>query len=544
MGLLNPGIFCGKCICAFGAPDLRVPPSALRGEGEGERNTSPAGPGDCAGRSVRRNDGLLIRGENLRLESLLDGVALSAQYVHEMEISGICYDTREMTPGCLFAALPGYKTDGHRFIREALERGAAAVLCQTPPDGPGPWLVAEDPREALALISANWFGHPAEEMTILGVTGTNGKTTTTYLLKAMLEGAAGARVGLIGTNQNLIGEKCFPAYRTTPESWEVQKLLREMADAGCTHVVMEVSSHALALCRVAGISFAAGIFTNLTQDHLDFHGTMEAYRQAKGLLFQQSRTAILNLDDEAGCYFAGQVTCPVVTYSENKDAADLTAKNIRLFPGKVEFEAVTRGAITRVGLPIPGGFTIYNALGVLACGLALGLPLDAMARALSGAKGVKGRIEVVPVPAEYTVIIDYAHTPDALENILTTVRDFTPGRVICLFGCGGDRDRTKRPVMGALAGALADVAVVTSDNPRTEPPQTILEEICSGMEGAEAQVLVEPDRRAAIRLALSLAKAGDVVLLAGKGHETYQEVNGEKLHMDEREIVADYFGGA
>ena len=446
-----------------------------------------------------------------------------------------------MEPGCLFVALPGYKTDGHKYIAQALEQGAAAVLCPHPPEGAGPWLVTPDPRAALAAVSANWFGHPARDMTLLAVTGTNGKTTTTYLLKAMLEGVLGARVGLIGTNQNMVRDEVLPAHRTTPESWEVQQLLREMADAGCTHVVMEASSHALVLHRLDGLRFRAGIFTNLTQDHLDFHGTMEAYRDAKGLLFRQSDTAVLNLDDEAGRYFARTVAVPRLTYSERRDEADLTAKNLRLFPDRVEFEAVAAGAISRVRLPIPGGFTVYNALGVLTCGLALGLPLADCADALAKAPGVKGRIEVVPVPADFAVIIDYAHTPDALENILTTVRDFTAGRVICLFGCGGDRDRTKRPQMGAIAGSLADVAVVTSDNPRTEEPEAIIRDILPGLEGTAAEVVVEPDRRAAIRRALSLAKPGDTVVLAGKGHETYQEVGTQVLHLDEREEVAAYF---
>lgn len=477
----------------------------------------------------------------MRLKALIDGVPLAgADGVGDVEISGICYDTREMRPGCLFVALPGYKTDGHRYIAQAMERGAAAVICRTPPEGAGPWLLAEDCRRALAAVSANWFGHPAKALTVIGVTGTNGKTTTTYLLKSVLEEVLGAGVGLIGTNQNMIGEKVLPAHRTTPESWEVQKLLREMADAGCTHVVMEVSSHALVLHRVDGIRFAAGIFTNLTRDHLDFHGTMEEYRRAKGLLFRQTGVAVLNLDDEAGRYYDETVPCPRFTYSENKDEADLTAKNIRLFPGHVEFEAVARGAIRRVRLPIPGGFSIYNALGVVACGLALGLPLDGIADALAHAKGVKGRVEVVPTPADYTVIIDYAHSPDALENILTTVRDFTPRRVICLFGCGGDRDRSKRPIMGAVAAALADVTIVTSDNPRTEPPQAIIADILKGMEPGAACV-VEPDRRTAIRLALSRAQTGDVVVLAGKGHETYQEIDGVQHHLDEREEVAAFF---
>ena len=477
----------------------------------------------------------------MRLNRLLAGVALTERRAGDVECSGICYDTRTMKPGCLFVALPGYKTDGHRYIAQALERGAAAVLCQRPPEGEGPWLVTPDARAALAAVSANWFGHPARDLTLLAVTGTNGKTTTTYLLKAMLEGVLGARVGLIGTNQNMVGEEVLPAHRTTPESYEVQQLLREMADAGCTHVVMEASSHALVLHRLDGLRFRAGIFTNLTQDHLDFHGTMEAYRDAKGLLFRQSGTAVLNLDDEAGRYFARTVAVPRLTYSERRDEADLTAKNLRLFPDRVEFEAVAEGAISRVRLPIPGGFTVYNALGVLTCGLALGLPLADCADALAKAPGVKGRIEVVPVPADFAVIIDYAHTPDALENILTTVRDFTAGRVICLFGCGGDRDRTKRPQMGAIAGSLADVAVVTSDNPRTEEPEAIIRDILPGLEGTAAEVVVEPDRRAAIRRALSLAKPGDTVVLAGKGHETYQEVGTRVLHLDEREEVAAYF---
>ena len=477
----------------------------------------------------------------MKLSEVLAGVPVTRHQIQDVEITGVCYDTRTMIPGCLFVALPGYKTDGHKFIQQALDRGAAAVLCRRPPAGEGRWLTTDDPRAALAAVSANWFGHPAGELTVLAVTGTNGKTTTTYLLKAMLEGVLGAKVGLIGTNQNLIGVESLPAHRTTPESWEVQKLLREMADAGCSHVVMEASSHALALRRLDGIRFAAGIFTNLTQDHLDFHKTMEAYRDAKGLLFRQCGAAVLNLDDEAGRYYAQTVSCPAFTYSERRDEADLTAKNLRLFPDRVEFEAVTTGAIARVRLPIPGGFTVYNALGVIACGLTLGLPLGKIAASLAEAEGVKGRVEVVPVPADYTVLIDYAHTPDALENILTTVRDFTRGRVICLFGCGGDRDRSKRPKMGAIAGQLCDVAVVTSDNPRTEDPMAIIDDILKGMADTAAERHVEPDRRRAIALALSLARPGDTVLLAGTGHETYQEIGEARRHLDEREEISAFF---
>ena len=458
------------------------------------------------------------------------------------EITGLTCDSRTVTPGALFAAFRGSRTDGNRFIREALDKGASAVLCQTPPAGQdGPWLVTDDPRAVFGQMAAHWFGDPGRRMTLIGVTGTNGKTTTTYLLKTILEQTLGAKVGLIGTNQNLVGHEVLPARRTTPDAYTLQALLAKMEGAGCSHVVMEVSSHALAQSRVEGLTFQAGVFTNLTQDHLDYHGTMEAYRRAKGRLFRQSERAVLNLDDEAGRWYREWIACPSLTYSENKDTADLTAKNIRLFPGHVEFEAVARGQITRVHLPIPGGFTIYNALAALACGLCLDIPLDKAAAPLRAVRGVKGRVEVVPVPTAYTVIIDYAHTPDALENILTTARDFTAGRLICVFGCGGDRDRGKRPLMGAVAAELADLVVVTSDNPRTEGPEDIIEDILPGMEGMDTQCHVEPDRPEAICWALSQARPGDVVVLAGKGHETYQEIDGVQWHLDEREEVAAYF---
>lgn len=479
----------------------------------------------------------------MELKQLLEGIILTDCTVPEgVQITSVSYDTRTMEPGALFVALPGYKTDGHFHIRQALEKGAAAVLCQQRPEGDGPYLVCSDSRAALALLSANWFGHPARRLTLLAVTGTNGKTTTTYLLKEVLERCAGAKVGLIGTNRNMIGDRSLPAVRTTPESYEIQQLLRQMADEECTHVVMEVSSHALVQHRVDTLRFAAGIFTNLTADHLDFHQTMEEYRAAKGRLFAQTDLAVLNLDDEAGRFYAERVSCPKLTYSENKNEADMTAKNIRLFPERVEFEAVAIGAISRVRLPIPGGFSIYNALGVITCAMGLGLPLADVAAALVHVRGVKGRVEVVPVDAPYTVLIDYAHTPDALENILTTVRALAANRVICLFGCGGDRDRSKRPVMGAIAADLADLVVVTSDNPRTEPPQTIIEDILQGMEETDTPYVVECDRRAAIRLALSQGQTGDVILLAGKGHETYQEINGVQFHLDEREEIQDFFG--
>ena len=476
----------------------------------------------------------------MKLEKILEGVSLTGGSASlEMEISSISCDTRTLAPGALFAALPGDKTDGRQYIRDAIERGAAAVLCQRVPEEPGPWVAAEDVRLAFGLACANWFGRPGDSMVLTAVTGTNGKTTTTSLLKGLLERVTGAKVGMIGTNRNMVGGQELPACRTTPDSYELQSLLRRMADAGCTHVVMEASSHALVQRRTAGLTFDAGVFTNLTQDHLDYHHTMEEYRDAKGLLFGQCKQAVLNLDDEAGRWYLDRIPCPAFTYSENRARADLTARNIRLFPGFVEFEALTLGKLCRVHLPIPGGFSIYNALAALSAGLCLGLDLEEMAAAMPNLHGVKGRVEVVPVPRAYTVLIDYAHSPNALENILTTARDFTAGRLICVFGCGGDRDRTKRPVMGAIAADLADLTVVTSDNPRSEDPEAIIGDILAGMSGTEPYI--EPDRRKAIGWALAQGKPGDVIVLAGKGHETYQEIGGVQYHMDEREIVADWF---
>ena len=478
----------------------------------------------------------------MKLWDLLHGIPLLGEVPdQDIEITSISYDTRTLSPGALFVALPGARTDGAQYIQEAMEKGAAAVLCEQAPEGENVVFCTPDARRALALVSANWFGHPGRQLTLVGVTGTNGKTTTACLIKDMLEKTLRTRAGLIGTIENQIGSKTLPAHRTTPESYEIQQLLRQMADEGCSHVVMEVSSHALVQHRVEGLEFAAGVFTNLTQDHLDYHGTMENYRAAKGLLFHQCRQAVLNLDDEAGRWYREQVACPVFTYSENKDQADLTAKNIRLFPGHVEFEAVSRGEIRRVHLPIPGGFTIYNALAAISCGLCLGLQLEGITAALRCARGVKGRVEVVPTPTAYTVLIDYAHTPNALENVLLTARDFTANRLICLFGCGGDRDRGKRPIMGAVVRELADVAVITSDNPRTEDPWDIIQDILAGMTGPGGEVHIEPDRPRAIWWALSQGLPGDVIVLAGKGHETYQEVGETQYPMDEREIVADYF---
>lgn len=456
----------------------------------------------------------------------------------EQEIAGVSYDSRHTKPGDLFIALEGYETDGHKFIPMAREKGAACVLCQKLPQDGGPYVRTGDSRGALAQAGRNWFGDPAGEMTVVGVTGTNGKTTATYLLKDVLEKAAGAKVGLIGTNQNMVGEEVLHTERTTPESFELQALFRRMADAGCTHVVMEVSSHALCLQRVAGIRFAVGLFTNLSQDHLDFHGSMEAYCDAKALLFRQCEKGVYNADDTWADRVTRGAPCPLSSFGEK--AGELRGENIRLAVDGVDFDACRDGETVPVRVNIPGGFTVYNALGVMAAARELGVSLADSAHVLGRSAGVKGRVEVVPVPGDYTVLIDYAVTPDAIENVLATVRDFAKGRVVILFGCGGDRDRGKRPKMGRIAAQMADFVVVTSDNPRTEVPGDIIADILPGLEGTETPYVVVEDRVEAIRYALDHAQTNDVIILAGKGHETYQIVGHEKRHLDEREVVAAY----
>ncbi len=476
----------------------------------------------------------------MKLQDLLKGVAvLESTAAPDTEINEVRYDSRAVRPGDLFVAIRGYATDGHQYIGKALEQGAAAIVCEEAPAG-APAVVVENARRALAEIAANRFGHPADSMVMLGVTGTNGKTTTTYLVKHMLEDA-GRKVGLIGTNQNLIGDEVVETERTTPESYELHALFARMRDAGCTHVIMEVSSHSLVLDRVHGIHFAVGAFTNLTQDHLDFHKTMEEYRRAKALLFTISDKGVINLDDPAAGAMLADAKCPCLTFSCEKDAADLTAKNLKLHADGVEFVAATKGDLARVKLPIPGHFSAENALTALGIVLQLGMPLADAAKSLATATGVKGRVEVVPTDTDYTVLIDYAHSPDGVENVLRAVRGFARGRVVALFGCGGDRDRTKRPKMGKIAADLADFCIVTSDNPRTEDPKTIIDDILEGMKGTKTPMQVIVDRPEAIHWALAHAKKDDIIVLMGKGHETYQEVNHVKHHMDEREIVRDFF---
>ncbi len=455
----------------------------------------------------------------------------------DTEITAVTNDSRKVVPGSLFVAVRGYQADGHAYIKKAVESGAAAVLAEEAGDYGVPTAICKDTRCALSEVAALFYGEPAKKLKIIGVTGTNGKTTTTYLIKQVLD-LLGYKTGLIGTNQNMIGEKVLPAARTTPESVDLQALLAEMVQEGVSHVVMEVSSHSLALSRTHGIVFHEAVFTNLTRDHLDFHETMENYMECKAKLFSQSRHGVINLDDEYGEKMLEKASCPVMTFGLKKDC-DLRGENIRLSERGVILSTTVGGAPYEIRLGIPGMFSVYNALAATAACLGIGIPMDDILKGLVLAKGVKGRAEVVPIAAPYTVLIDYAHTPDGLENIINTVRGFAKGRVITLFGCGGDRDKTKRPIMGKAAAELSDFAVVTSDNPRTEDPAAIIRDIEVGMTAYKEKYTVVENRREAIRHAMEIAREGDVIILAGKGHETYQILKDETIEFDERAIVKE-----
>ena len=457
----------------------------------------------------------------------------------ELEISGVSYDSRKTEKGDMFVAIRGFEADGHKFIPKAVENGAAVILCEEKPSCDIPYVLVSDSRYGLAIVSRDFFGDPASEMTMIGITGTSGKTSSSYLIKHMLESKLDAKVGLIGTNGNMIGDEFLHTEHTTPESYELHKLFRHMADSGCTHVVMEGSSHSLTLERVAGIHFDVALYTNLSQDHLDFHGTMEEYAAAKRKLFSMCSLGCFNLDDAWADFMRDGASCRTMTFSTEKNEADLVAKDIRLTADGVRFASVSGDEISITKLGIPGMFSVYNALGTMSVGLALGLSLADCSDAMSSAKGVKGRLEIVPTGRDFSVVIDYSHKPDALEKVLKTLKPVTRGRLIALFGCGGDRDKLKRPIMGRIAADNADLVVVTSDNPRTEDPDEIIREIVAGMKDKRTPTKVICDRREAIAWAIDNAAPGDVLLLAGKGHEDYQVVGHEKHHMDEREIVSD-----
>ena len=479
----------------------------------------------------------------MKLHQVVKGVSLLNTFEEDIEISNVAYDSRRVTPGSLFVCIKGFATDGHQYIENAIKNGAVAVLTQDVVEGVSvPCVRAEDTRKALAQVGANFYGHPEKEMKIIGVTGTNGKTTVTTLIKSVLE-FTGKKVGLIGTNENMIGSRILPTERTTPESLDLFALFREMKNEGMEYVVMEVSSHSLVLHRVFGILFSVGVFTNLTQDHLDFHKNMENYYQAKRLLFNTCQTGVINIDDPAGRRIAESITCPLLTYSVDTDS-DCKASNLRISPRGVIFDLLYSEKSLPIRLGIPGKFSAYNALAALSACVALGITPESVIDALLVAKGVKGRAETVYTRTDYTILIDYAHTPDGLENIIRTVKEFSQGRVVTLFGCGGDRDPVKRPIMGEIAGRLSDYCIITSDNPRTEEPMAIIRQIEAGMKQTDCAYTVIENRRDAIRYAIETAQPKDCIILAGKGHETYQIIGTEKRHFDEREVIRDILADA
>jgi len=457
-------------------------------------------------------------------------------------------------PGFLFAAIRGAHHDGHTFVPEALRRGASAVLVQRPVAVPPdfPQILVADTRAALGVLAAAFYGHPADALTVIGVTGTNGKGVTTFFIDAVLRGA-GYRSAIIGTMGVWAPAGVIETDRTTPEAPDLQHLLAALRDQGVTHVAAEVASHALALHRVDGTRFRAAVFTNLTPDHLDFHGTWEAYLGAKRRLFtlvDPQGWSVVNADDPAAEEMARASRAPVRRYAvhgggrSGPPGVDLWAEEVVLDLEGCTFRATTAQGSCPVRLHIGGAFNVANALAALATGMALGVPLEAGAAALETVRGVPGRFEPVREGQDFAVIVDYAHTPDGLENVLRTARQITRGRVVVVFGCGGDRDRAKRPMMGRLAVELADLAVVTSDNPRSEEPGAIIDEILQGIratagEFRRARVAVEPDRRAAIHQAIAAAAPGDIVIIAGKGHETYQEVCGVRHPFDDRVVARE-----
>jgi UDP-N-acetylmuramoyl-L-alanyl-D-glutamate--2,6-diaminopimelate ligase len=457
-----------------------------------------------------------------------------------INISGICYDSREVRDGELFIAIRGYETDGHKYINDAVKKGAACIVCEEAPEAETPYIIVKDSRKALATASAVWFGNPAEKLKIIAVTGTNGKTSVTNLIKHIIEKNSSDKVGLIGTNGNFIGNRELAAKHTTPESYEMHKLLDKMVLEDCTYVVMEVSSHALYLSRVYGITFDVGVFTNLTPEHLDFHGTMEDYARAKALLFPACEKSVINIDDDYAALMIEKSPGSVMTYAIENSSADLVGKDIRLQADRIDFCAVALGSINRVELQIPGLFSVYNALASIASAILLGFDIEKITPALQSYEGVKGRAEILPTGHDFTVLIDYAHTPDALKNIITAVRGFAKGKVITVFGCGGDRDKIKRPLMGQIAAQLSDFTVITSDNPRTEDPVTIINEIVAGIESNDTTYKTIENRHEAICWALDSLDSDDVLIIAGKGHETYQIFGKDKIHFDDREVVAQH----
>jgi UDP-N-acetylmuramoyl-L-alanyl-D-glutamate--2,6-diaminopimelate ligase len=479
----------------------------------------------------------------LRLDELVR--ELAGAEIHgdpSLEIETVTYDSRRCDEGSLFVAIRGLAVDGNEFIDAARKKGAAAVASEEAPRDDIPWVRVRDSREALAVLSATILGHPGRELDLVGITGTNGKTTTAYLIDSAIR-EAGETAGLLGTVAYRIGDRVAEAVRTTPEASDLQSFLRQMVDAGCRRAVLEVSSHSLAMRRVHGLEFEVAVFTNLTRDHLDFHGDMDSYFAAKRILFdsllREDGRMVVNVDDDYGAELARTSSRKVWTCSLNP-GADFTAEDVRLSLDGTRFRARTPAGVFEVQTSLLGRFSVRNALCAFGAGHALGLPPDALQRGVASLKGVPGRIERVDVGQDFTVLVDYAHTDDALKNLLETVRELGPRRLVTVFGCGGDRDRTKRPLMGAVASRLSDVVILTSDNPRTEPPEAIIEDVRRGIPAARAdETRVVVDRREAIASALALGREGVVIVIAGKGHETHQVLRDRTVPFDDRQIVRE-----
>lgn len=461
---------------------------------------------------------------------------MCSEEIANTEITGIAYDSRKIVKGNVFVCIKGYETDGHRFAKSAERNGAAVIVAESKIDVSVPVIYVENTRKAIAELSCRFYGNPSKKLSLIGITGTNGKTTITYLVKSILE-SAGRRVGIIGTNQNIIGDKVLltkSTTPTTPNALELQQLFTEMVYNGAEYVVMEVSSHALELDRVYGCTFDVGVFTNLTQDHLDFHKTMENYLNAKAKLFKISKKGVVNYDDAGGVEIYSRGECPDILRVGINSDCDLKAENIKITSRGADFDIIYKGTKYPAHIQIPGTFSVYNAICAAGAAIQAGIGIEDVISGLAKAPGVVGRVEVVPTNTDYTVIIDYAHTPDGLENIINCVKGFAEGRTITLFGCGGDRDNSKRAVMGEIAGRLSDYSIITSDNPRTEDPELIVREIEEGMKRTDGKYIVITDRREAIGYALDFARKGDVIILAGKGQETYQIIGKDKHDFDER----------
>jgi len=465
----------------------------------------------------------------------------------DIVFTGVQTDSRQVQPGDLFICVRGLVVDGHRFAAKALEQGAAALVVEEELDLDVPMLVVKDTRMAMAVIANHFYQYPSRSMKVIGVTGTNGKTTSTYIIDKILSDQ-GSRTGLMGTVQMKIGEETFSTENTTQEALELQRNLSRMREVDTDYCIMEVSSHALDLGRVKGTRFRTALFTNLTQDHLDYHQTMENYRAAKGLFFsrlgnefhgspEERSFAVLNADDPASAYFAKQTAAEVVTYGIDNEA-DVRATDIRITAKGTSFELVSFAGRVQVELRLIGKFNVYNALGAVAVALLEGVSLENVRKSLEDMQPVEGRMETVDEAQDFLVLVDYAHTPDGLENALAAVKDVAEGRIVTVFGCGGDRDRGKRPKMGRIAARYSDYVFITSDNPRSEDPELILKDIEPGVLDAgyspERYVMIA-DRRTAIQKAIEMASPKDVVLIAGKGHETYQLIKGATLHFDDRE---------